>query len=82
MIQNNFGKAPDECAPQLSRALKQVVELSGAKLNRPLQLESYISPNFMGFFVSEEDADHLKRIALQYVKEVSNSSKLTIHLLF
>lgn len=68
-------QAPDECAPQLSRALKQVVELAGAKLNRPLQLEPYTSPNFMGFFVSEEDADHLKRIALQYVKEVSNSSR-------
>ncbi|XP_055678957.1 ecdysteroid-phosphate phosphatase isoform X1 [Lutzomyia longipalpis] len=69
----SFFKAPDECAPQLSRALKQVVEQTAVNLDRPLKLEQYTSHNFMGFFVVEEDANYLNRLALQYVKEVSNS---------
>lgn len=69
----SFFKAPDECAPQLSKALKQVIEMAGTLFDRPLQLELYTSANFMGFFVTEDDANFLKRIALQYVKEVSNS---------
>lgn len=70
----SFFKAPDECEHELSKALKQVIEMAGTGLNRPLSLELYTSPNFMGFFVTDDDANYLRRIALQYVKEVSNSS--------
>jgi ubiquitin-associated and SH3 domain-containing protein len=30
----------------------------------------------MGFFVAEDDANYLKRLALQYVKDVSHSSNV------
>ncbi|XP_062560946.1 ecdysteroid-phosphate phosphatase isoform X1 [Armigeres subalbatus] len=69
----SFFKAPDECAPQLSKALKELMTLPGAHIDRPINLELYTSPNFMGFFVVEDDANYLKRLALQYVKEVSHS---------
>ncbi|XP_053660704.1 protein UBASH3A homolog [Anopheles marshallii] len=69
----SFFKAPDECAPQLSKALKDLMNLPGARIDRPIGLELYTSPNFMGFFVAEDDANYLKRLALQYVKEVSQS---------
>uniref|UniRef100_A0A182XWX2 SH3 domain-containing protein n=1 Tax=Anopheles stephensi TaxID=30069 RepID=A0A182XWX2_ANOST len=70
----SFFKAPDECAPQLSKALKELMNLPGARIDRPIGLELYTSPNFMGFFVAEDDANYLKRLALQYVKEVSHST--------
>lgn len=47
----------------------------GKYLNRPIELELYKSSNFLGFFVKEDDANCLKRIALKFVKEVSDSSK-------
>ena len=49
----------------------------GKYLNCPMDLELYTSSNFMGFFVREDDANVLKRIALNFVKEVSESSELS-----
>lgn len=70
-----FLQAPDQDSTHLAMSLKTVMDRQGAVLNESLKLESYTSPNFMGFFVTEEHADYLKRIAMQYVKEVSNASK-------
>lgn len=51
------------------------MDLAGSHLDQHMSLELYISHNFIGFFVTDDDANYLKRLALQYVKEVSGSSK-------
>ncbi|XP_026734892.1 ubiquitin-associated and SH3 domain-containing protein B isoform X2 [Trichoplusia ni] len=68
----SFFKAPDETSLQLGKAVKHVVENVGDPPNCPLKLEPYVSHNFMALFVSDEHADYLKRIAVQYVKQVSS----------
>lgn len=45
-----------------------------------MQLELYTSNNFLGFFVKEDDANVLKRIALKFVKEISDLSELNGHI--
>lgn len=66
----SFFKASDENAPKLMKSLRHVTTKSSA-----LKLELYTSPNFMGFFVGEEDASYLKSIAMQFVNEVSDTSE-------
>lgn len=54
--------------------LKTLAE-DGKYLNRPMDMELYTSSNFIGFFVKEDDANVLKRIALKFVKEIQDSSE-------
>ncbi|XP_038206710.1 protein UBASH3A homolog isoform X1 [Zerene cesonia] len=68
----SFFKAADEASLQLAKAVKQVVEMVGDPPACQLKLEPYISHNFMGLFISEEHADYLKKMAMQFVKEVSS----------
>ncbi|XP_022114846.2 ubiquitin-associated and SH3 domain-containing protein B isoform X1 [Pieris rapae] len=68
----SFFKAADEASLQLAKAVKQVVEMVGDPPMNELKLEPYVSHNFMGLFLSEEHAEYLKKIAVQFVKEVSS----------
>jgi hypothetical protein len=59
------------------RTLKQIVEQHPlTEIGQKMHLEPYVSQNFMGFFVAEESAEKLKRLAMQFVKEVSNTGKI------
>ncbi|XP_050354134.1 protein UBASH3A homolog isoform X2 [Nymphalis io] len=64
-------KAADDISLQLGKAVKQVIETVGKPPVCPIKLEPYISPNFMGLFISEEHEDYLKKISLQYAKQLS-----------
>nr|XP_026489665.1 protein UBASH3A homolog isoform X1 [Vanessa tameamea] len=64
-------KAADDTSLQLAKAVKLVIESVGKPPVCPIKLEPYMSPNFMGLFISEEHEDYLKKIALQYAKQLS-----------
>ncbi|XP_034833907.2 ecdysteroid-phosphate phosphatase isoform X2 [Maniola hyperantus] len=67
-----FFKAKDGISLQLAKSIKQTIEVVGQPPETPLELESYISQNFMGLFISEEHSDYLKKVALQYAKQISS----------
>ncbi|XP_062531961.1 ecdysteroid-phosphate phosphatase isoform X5 [Bombyx mori] len=74
----SFFKAPDDTSLNLAKAVRQVVENVGDPPKCTLKLEPYVSHNFMGLFISEEHAEYLKKIAVQYVKQVSSVSSINL----
>jgi len=62
-----FFRTPDRLVADMVDLLYRVVESERRRLPHPLRLESYVSPNFMGFFVEEEGAQVLKTMAGRFV---------------
>ncbi|XP_043265006.1 protein UBASH3A homolog isoform X1 [Colletes gigas] len=66
----SFFNAPDECTEELVNALESIVNQEA--LPDHIELETYVSPNFMGFFVEEANAEWLKNIAIRYVNKLTS----------
>ncbi|XP_003699375.1 ecdysteroid phosphate phosphatase [Megachile rotundata] len=62
--------APDESTEELVNALENIVNQN--ELLDNIELETYISPNFMGLFVKEINAEWLKNIAVRYVNKLTS----------
>ncbi|EFN88717.1 protein UBASH3A homolog [Harpegnathos saltator] len=65
----SFFKASDELTEELANILEDVVYQD--RLHEHIELETYVSPNFMGFFVKDINAEWLKNIAIRYVNKVA-----------
>lgn len=46
------------------------------EIGEQIKLKTYTSHNFMGFFVNDEAATKLKRMAMQFVQKVSSSGNV------
>ncbi|XP_047498667.1 protein UBASH3A homolog isoform X3 [Penaeus chinensis] len=68
----SFFKSGDENCEALVASLKEVVRSVIPALPSTLTLDKYISPNYMGLFLNDQQADILKKLAVTYVKEVSH----------
>ncbi|XP_042237588.1 protein UBASH3A homolog isoform X3 [Homarus americanus] len=68
----SFFKSGDENCEGLVAALKEVVHSIMPSLPSSLTLDKYISPNYMGLFLNDQQADILKKLAVTYVKEVAH----------
>lgn len=64
-----FSQAPDEFTEELANALEEVVHQDGSQEH--IKLETYISPNFMGLFVKDINAEWLKNIAVRYANKIA-----------
>ncbi|KAH7945652.1 hypothetical protein HPB49_013562 [Dermacentor silvarum] len=70
----SFFQAPDDAIGHLSRALQHVVEKLKVELPESIKLEHYTSQTFLGLFVAEEYNDALKKLAVYFMREVSEFS--------
>ncbi|XP_053983392.1 ecdysteroid-phosphate phosphatase isoform X1 [Hylaeus volcanicus] len=66
----SFFNAPDESTEELVNALENIVNQD--VLPDHIELETYVSPNFMGLFVKETNAEWLKNIAIRYVNKLTS----------
>ncbi|XP_029049111.1 protein UBASH3A homolog [Osmia bicornis bicornis] len=66
----SFFNAPDESTEELVNALENIVNQD--ELSDNIELETYISPNFMGLFVKEVNAEWLKNISVRYVNKLTS----------
>ncbi|XP_068618926.1 ecdysteroid-phosphate phosphatase isoform X2 [Battus philenor] len=66
--------AADEDSLFLAKAVKHVVDKVGYPPDCPIKLETYVSQNYIGLFVSNEYADYFKKLSMHYVGEVSSKS--------
>lgn len=73
-------KVPDSTVPNIVSLLERVVE-HGKQPIGELRLETYISQNFMGFFLNEDSAEVIKSTASRFTRELSQISMLGIVLL-
>ncbi|KAK0083903.1 hypothetical protein PV325_007966 [Microctonus aethiopoides] len=64
-----FFKVPDESAEQVANALDNLINRN--ECIERIDLEAYISPNFMGLFVNDEHAKWLEAIAIRYVNKLA-----------
>lgn len=72
-----FFRTPDRLVADMVDLLYRVVESERRRLPHPLRLESYVSPNFMGFFVEEEGAQVLKTMAGRFVDGLASMGQFT-----
>ncbi|XP_071453820.1 ecdysteroid-phosphate phosphatase [Hetaerina americana] len=70
----SFFMAPDDLTESLVNLLEKVYEdhRSEWSEDNPVKLESYTSPNFMGYFMDDEHANILKNIAAKYTSGMTS----------
>jgi ubiquitin-associated SH3 domain-containing protein len=70
----NFLIPITQVSDEASKELTTILEALITRDECPdiIELEAYISPNFMGLFVKDEQAEWLKSLALKYVNKLSN----------
>jgi hypothetical protein len=81
ILQHILLQVPDENVAQLAKTLQQIAQQHPlSEIGEQILLEPYTSQNFMGFFVTEKAAEMLKLLAMQFVKEVSDTGNtLLLH---
>lgn len=67
----SFFQAPDDAIGHLSRALQHLVEKLKGEVPESIKLEHYTSKTFLGLFVAEEHNNALKKLAVYFMREVS-----------
>uniref|UniRef100_S4R5Z9 Ubiquitin associated and SH3 domain containing Ba n=1 Tax=Petromyzon marinus TaxID=7757 RepID=S4R5Z9_PETMA len=73
-----FFTCEDENAEGLYRGLKGVVETWRPRFPTPLRLEHFSTPNFLGLFVQDGDAEILREFAAEFAAEVAKTADVKV----
>ncbi|CAM9765572.1 unnamed protein product [Lampetra fluviatilis] len=73
-----FFTCEDENAEGLCRGLKGVVETWRPRFPTPLRLEHFSTPNFLGLFVQDGDAEILREFAAEFAAEVAKTADVKV----
>lgn len=76
-------QVPDDAVPKVTGVLDEVVaeREAVARIANHIELETYVSQNFMGLFVEQAQADYLKNLATLFAKKLAQLSNKLILLL-
>lgn len=66
-----FFKVPDELAKQVANLFETLIDIKNDCIER-IDFETYISPNFMGLFVDDHQANYLDNIAKRFINKLSS----------
>jgi len=69
---STFFKVPDDDVGSIIELMEKVIKNERLTIPEDLELETYVSPNFMGFFLGQDSAKAIKALTATFVKELAS----------
>jgi len=75
MLVDYAKQVPDDDVGSIIELMEKVIKNERLTIPEDLELETYVSPNFMGFFLGQDSAKAIKALTATFVKELASRGK-------